>query len=633
MRALVTLILICFATSGCLSSSGPLIESHKTSAWLGTDAWFGASVKSSGQIDVSQPSIYPKVAAYWWSGSQYGQSPIDRPAKMSLATHHDVIEVVNLGNDSALLQLTNEGKQAADYAVAYKVQNLEIKPAFLASAIDQVIAIERFDLNSAQAEELQKKGVQISSISDYTWRVESEDDLRIAADYVSTERSGLMYLAVASGNNRIKALQATLHSYACLSLAGHKNDQHVKQLNGSYKWGIALSDINISEAIATCTRAGTAPDRELRDSVTYALARAYFQAESYERAKTLLPDIQNYPMAYILEADMLARGNGFPASSIRKALKTLDHAIARFKGRDQWPLINARAGLAFQSGSESDQRDSRVSLRRIAEAGSDDAKLMLASYLLTDKGGNADPSLAQMLLIDVRNNGNPYGHLALARAYYFGTHQLTKNYNSAYEMVEIASEQLHSSDAYYLRGFMEMYGQGTDVNAKVAVKYFRMASQLSNASATGELGIAYIEGKGVDADTDLGENLLRRAARAGDVKARNYIKSNTQIDPFFEFALLRNRILDAKQTAFLLVDGSSHDIGAPKDRLDKDGRILLNIGESATGEFHFGESEIKFSAKFSGKNYSLSIPINQVMKLYAKETGEGISWRNGVPIK
>ena len=330
---------------------------------------------------------------------------------------------------------------------------------------------------------------------------------------------------------------------------------------------------------------------------------------------------------------MLARGNGFPSSNFKKALSTIDDAIARFKGKERWPLINAKAGLVFQSGSEADQRNSRASLQRIAEAGSDDAKLMLASYLLTEKGGDADPSLAQKLLFDVRNNGNPYGHLALTRAYYFGTHQLTQNYKSAYEMVEIASQQLHSSDAYYLRGFMEMYGQGTNANAKVAVKYFRLASQLNNASATGELGIAYIEGKGVDADTDLGENLLLQAARAGDVKAKDYMKTNAPIDPFFEFAHLRNRILDAKQTAYLLVDGSSHDIGAPKDFLDVDGRMLLNIGDSSTSGFNFGENQIKFSVKFSGRDYSLSIPINQVLKLYSKETGEGMSWRNGVPVK
>ena len=58
----------------------------------------------------------------------------------------------------------------------------------------------------------------------------------------------------------------------------------------------------------------------------------------------------------------------------------------------------------------------------------------------------------------------------------------------------------------------------------------------------------------------------------------------------------------------------------------RDGRIVLNIGDSATNRLQMGNDFVQFQARFSGVVRDLSIPINAVEGIFAKETGEGLSF-------
>ena len=58
----------------------------------------------------------------------------------------------------------------------------------------------------------------------------------------------------------------------------------------------------------------------------------------------------------------------------------------------------------------------------------------------------------------------------------------------------------------------------------------------------------------------------------------------------------------------------------------KDGQIVLNIGPVAVERFKMGNDLIEFSARFNGVGRDLSIPVGAVSAIYARESGQGLSF-------
>ncbi len=58
----------------------------------------------------------------------------------------------------------------------------------------------------------------------------------------------------------------------------------------------------------------------------------------------------------------------------------------------------------------------------------------------------------------------------------------------------------------------------------------------------------------------------------------------------------------------------------------RDGQIVLNIGQEATGRLKIGNELIEFQARFGGVSRDLSIPVGQVLAIYARENGAGMSF-------
>jgi len=58
----------------------------------------------------------------------------------------------------------------------------------------------------------------------------------------------------------------------------------------------------------------------------------------------------------------------------------------------------------------------------------------------------------------------------------------------------------------------------------------------------------------------------------------------------------------------------------------RDGQIVLNIGREATGRLKIGSELIEFQARFGGVSRDLSIPVGQVLAIYARENGAGMSF-------
>ena len=72
----------------------------------------------------------------------------------------------------------------------------------------------------------------------------------------------------------------------------------------------------------------------------------------------------------------------------------------------------------------------------------------------------------------------------------------------------------------------------------------------------------------------------------------------------------------------VLVDAQTR---VPKEFVS-DGKIVLNIGPEATSRLKMGNETIECSARFSGVARELVIPVEAVGAIYARETGQGLSF-------
>lgn len=59
----------------------------------------------------------------------------------------------------------------------------------------------------------------------------------------------------------------------------------------------------------------------------------------------------------------------------------------------------------------------------------------------------------------------------------------------------------------------------------------------------------------------------------------------------------------------------------------KDGEIILNTSPDATRNLKIDNDVIRFSARFGGVSREISVPIGAVSGIFAKETGQGLSFQ------
>ncbi|GAA4325086.1 ClpXP protease specificity-enhancing factor [Pigmentiphaga soli] len=58
----------------------------------------------------------------------------------------------------------------------------------------------------------------------------------------------------------------------------------------------------------------------------------------------------------------------------------------------------------------------------------------------------------------------------------------------------------------------------------------------------------------------------------------------------------------------------------------KNGEIVLNIGRLATHKLELGNEYIEFQARFGGVARQISVPVDSVTAIYARETGHGMAF-------
>jgi stringent starvation protein B len=82
-------------------------------------------------------------------------------------------------------------------------------------------------------------------------------------------------------------------------------------------------------------------------------------------------------------------------------------------------------------------------------------------------------------------------------------------------------------------------------------------------------------------------------------------------------------ITECGHTPHVIVDADRDGAEVPRAYV-KEGRIVLNLSESATQRLRMGNEEIEFDARFDGTRYHVRFPVSAVLGVYAKETNEGM---------
>ena len=84
---------------------------------------------------------------------------------------------------------------------------------------------------------------------------------------------------------------------------------------------------------------------------------------------------------------------------------------------------------------------------------------------------------------------------------------------------------------------------------------------------------------------------------------------------------------DNGHTPHIVVDASVDGVCVPPEHV-KDGKIILNISESAAHNLKLINDSVSFRARFGGVPFDVWVPTSAVLGIYARETGQGMIFSN-----
>lgn len=82
-------------------------------------------------------------------------------------------------------------------------------------------------------------------------------------------------------------------------------------------------------------------------------------------------------------------------------------------------------------------------------------------------------------------------------------------------------------------------------------------------------------------------------------------------------------IADNGMTPHILVEAGADGVDVPDQAVQK-GKVILNIDNVAVRELDLGNAWLTFKARFSGSEHDVTVPIEAVLAIYAKENGQGM---------
>lgn len=90
-------------------------------------------------------------------------------------------------------------------------------------------------------------------------------------------------------------------------------------------------------------------------------------------------------------------------------------------------------------------------------------------------------------------------------------------------------------------------------------------------------------------------------------------------------------IVDNDCTPHLLVNAEAPDVQVPPGYAH-DGQIVLNVSPSAVRHLHMDNQAVSFEGRFGGVAFTLYIPVEAVMAIYARENGQGMVFEVEPPV-
>lgn len=82
-------------------------------------------------------------------------------------------------------------------------------------------------------------------------------------------------------------------------------------------------------------------------------------------------------------------------------------------------------------------------------------------------------------------------------------------------------------------------------------------------------------------------------------------------------------IVENSCTPYILVNAFGEGVEVPQEHV-RDGQIVLNISPIAVSDLHLGNESLNFEGRFGGIPKIVSVPMNAVCGIYAKENGQGM---------
>ena len=80
---------------------------------------------------------------------------------------------------------------------------------------------------------------------------------------------------------------------------------------------------------------------------------------------------------------------------------------------------------------------------------------------------------------------------------------------------------------------------------------------------------------------------------------------------------------DNGHTPHIVVDARVDGVNVPREHV-KDGKIILNISDTAAHNLKLTNTAVSFRARFSGVPFDVWVPMQSVLGIYARETGQGM---------
>lgn len=83
-------------------------------------------------------------------------------------------------------------------------------------------------------------------------------------------------------------------------------------------------------------------------------------------------------------------------------------------------------------------------------------------------------------------------------------------------------------------------------------------------------------------------------------------------------------IADNGMTPHLLVDATRPGVRVPPHTV-QDGKVVLNIAARAVAHLDMDNDSVAFTARFGGVSHAVIVPVDAVLAIYARETGQGMA--------